>query len=389
MGGQRGLNLFPEGHDGRGWSRVSRELSKALALLGATDGSPCSGGPPARNKLGKEAGLPSFAEVVHSAATAFVMGCRPLGQNSSSRGEAKIVVARPVAKWCKLEKIQPPGREMVVIQQAVDCSTLEKQMSDPLGNTLRVSDGSRYSLTKGDVDPSMQEKDRLIRKLLDLFGEWIVWACRITPILGLKCFGLKRKAGRVLKRAKVVFRRARFRVGSSRLGSKPLSKKDVLVGSDAVVVSSLVSSSGFGVGDGRLLGTRVIPGPSSPVATDGPSPRPVPTYFGPEYPVKAFGSDASVVSGSATSGSAFCSSELSIPPEGAGSYLMDANLSVSKGFANLSGPGSSIPESASASPGVLLPMISPSSPCTAFCGSSAIASSFEVGAPLGCSDLDS
>jgi len=70
MGGQRGLNLFPEGHDGRGWSRVSRELSKALALLGATDGSPCSGGPPARNKLGKEAGLPSFTEVVHSAATA-------------------------------------------------------------------------------------------------------------------------------------------------------------------------------------------------------------------------------------------------------------------------------------------------------------------------------
>jgi hypothetical protein len=77
----------------------------------------------------------------------------------------------------------------------VDCFALEKQSFCPLGNTLCVSDGSRCRLmscrvTEGDVDPSAQEKDGVIRKLLDLFGKWIDWACRLAPRLDLKCLGL-------------------------------------------------------------------------------------------------------------------------------------------------------------------------------------------------------
>jgi hypothetical protein len=79
VGGRRRLILFPEGCDGQGWRCVFGELSKALAFLGATDGSSSFGGPQAGNKLGKEARFLSFAEAVHSAATVFVMGCQPLG----------------------------------------------------------------------------------------------------------------------------------------------------------------------------------------------------------------------------------------------------------------------------------------------------------------------
>jgi hypothetical protein len=63
------------GRDGWGWSCVSGELSKAMAFVGVTDGSPSSSGPSVGFKLNKEIGLPSFAEVVHSAATVSVMGC--------------------------------------------------------------------------------------------------------------------------------------------------------------------------------------------------------------------------------------------------------------------------------------------------------------------------
>jgi hypothetical protein len=100
VGGRTGLILFPEGRDGRGWSCVSGELSKALAFLGVTDGSPSAGGPSVGFKLDKETGLPLFAKVVRSTATVSVMGCRP-----SSRGAAKVVDTRPVANWCELGKI--------------------------------------------------------------------------------------------------------------------------------------------------------------------------------------------------------------------------------------------------------------------------------------------
>jgi hypothetical protein len=52
-GGRRGRILFPEGRDGRGWSRVSGELSKILDFLGTTVGSSSSGGlPPSRFFVG-------------------------------------------------------------------------------------------------------------------------------------------------------------------------------------------------------------------------------------------------------------------------------------------------------------------------------------------------
>jgi len=35
VGGWRGMIVFPEGHDGRGWGCVSRELSKVLDFFGS------------------------------------------------------------------------------------------------------------------------------------------------------------------------------------------------------------------------------------------------------------------------------------------------------------------------------------------------------------------
>jgi hypothetical protein len=83
-GGRKEGILFPEGRDGRGWSRVSGELSKILDFLGTTVGSSSSGslppssGSPSGVKLGKGTGRPSFAEVVSSSATISALGCRIL-----------------------------------------------------------------------------------------------------------------------------------------------------------------------------------------------------------------------------------------------------------------------------------------------------------------------
>jgi hypothetical protein len=191
MGGCRGLILFPEGCDGRGWSHVSGELSKALAFLGATDGSPSFGGPPAGNKLGKEAGLSSFAEVVRFAATVSVMGCRPLGQTSGLRGVAEVEEAQPMVEWCELAKLLPLGLEMEVIWQVVDCFALEKQTFGPLVKNLRVDD--RFSArdfrcssacvsrdAKVEVDTSMLGECGAFKKFLKLFGRFskaLDWVC--------------------------------------------------------------------------------------------------------------------------------------------------------------------------------------------------------------------
>jgi hypothetical protein len=82
-----------------------------------------------------------------------------------------------------------------VVCQPVDCFALKKQSFFPLDDALSVSDGSKCSstscrVTEGDVDPSAQEKYGVIRKLLDLFGEWIDWARRLMPIVGLSVLGL-------------------------------------------------------------------------------------------------------------------------------------------------------------------------------------------------------
>jgi hypothetical protein len=61
--GQRGMTLFPEGWDVRGWSCVFGELSKALAFLEAMVKAPSSCGTPVGKFLGKVAGPLSFLEV--------------------------------------------------------------------------------------------------------------------------------------------------------------------------------------------------------------------------------------------------------------------------------------------------------------------------------------
>jgi hypothetical protein len=75
-GGRKGLIMFPEGRDGPGWSRVSGELSKVVAFLGALDGSPPSVGIPAGVKLGLGIGFQTYAEVARSLASVSALGRR-------------------------------------------------------------------------------------------------------------------------------------------------------------------------------------------------------------------------------------------------------------------------------------------------------------------------
>jgi hypothetical protein len=138
--------------------------------------------------------------------------------------------------WGDSEKHFPVGMECSAVEwQPMDCYALEKKhLLYPLGNTPCAIDGSRSALaccsvSEGDGDLLEKEKASVFRNLLELFGEWFVWASRLPPRLGLKHFGLKRKAsclvvGWMFKRAKVVLRRAHFRVGSKRFGSKASSK---------------------------------------------------------------------------------------------------------------------------------------------------------------------
>jgi hypothetical protein len=88
VGGRRGMVVFPEGRDGRGWGRVSGELSKVLVFLGSKMVSSSSSGAPAGKILGKVAGVLSFAEVVRSPAPVVVDGPQ--------------VQSVPVV-WCEME----------------------------------------------------------------------------------------------------------------------------------------------------------------------------------------------------------------------------------------------------------------------------------------------
>jgi len=63
VGGWKGLVLFPEGRNGRGWSRVSGELSKVSAFFEDAGKTMCK----ANWSL-------SFAEVVCMAAPVYVKG---------------------------------------------------------------------------------------------------------------------------------------------------------------------------------------------------------------------------------------------------------------------------------------------------------------------------
>ena len=90
-GGRRGMILFPEGREGRGWSRISGELSKTLAFFETMAMSPASDALPVGIALGKFLSSSSFVEVVRSPIT--IQGS----------GEA----------WCDLEKTIPMGRVQV------------------------------------------------------------------------------------------------------------------------------------------------------------------------------------------------------------------------------------------------------------------------------------
>jgi hypothetical protein len=68
VGGQRGMIVFPEGHDGRGWGCVFGELSKALAFFETMVVSLSSSSALVGKSLGKVAGFFSFVEVLHSSA---------------------------------------------------------------------------------------------------------------------------------------------------------------------------------------------------------------------------------------------------------------------------------------------------------------------------------
>lgn len=64
-GDRKGLMLLPEGCEGRGWSRVASELSKALAFLDSTTLIQCSIIP---SLVGKNVGIgvPSYAAVLRA-----------------------------------------------------------------------------------------------------------------------------------------------------------------------------------------------------------------------------------------------------------------------------------------------------------------------------------
>jgi hypothetical protein len=95
VGGRRGLVMFPEGRGGRGWSRVSGELSKAQVFLEAVYGSQSSdtggsiggsvGGMGAVRRFG-DGGAPSFAEMVRSAVPSTILSEKQVASTVSSSG---------------------------------------------------------------------------------------------------------------------------------------------------------------------------------------------------------------------------------------------------------------------------------------------------------------
>jgi hypothetical protein len=86
VGGRRGMIVFPEGCDGRGWGRVFGELSKVLGFFGSSVVYPSSGARPGK-RLSKDVGLLSYAKAMRS----------------SVGGGPRVQTATVV--WCETEKI--------------------------------------------------------------------------------------------------------------------------------------------------------------------------------------------------------------------------------------------------------------------------------------------
>jgi hypothetical protein len=190
-GGWIGSILILEGQDGRGWSRVSGDLSKVLAFLVATVGAsssgglPSSGGPLTGFKVRNGTGPLTFTKVVSSAATVSAMGCRPPGEISGSRGAAKVVDVRPLANWCELEEqaIGPSGKDYRVD----DLSRSRGCVGSPAGV-------SGDAAVEGDVSLQGDGVFGVFGKVFEFLGRLskaLAWACGFSKSLGFKSlFGL-------------------------------------------------------------------------------------------------------------------------------------------------------------------------------------------------------
>jgi hypothetical protein len=103
VGDQRGMTMFLEGQDGRGWSCVFEELSKALTFLEASDKASYSGGALVGEFLGKAADPLSFAQVVCSKPSFPFIGGGPLVQSMK-------------VAWCEVEKFLSMSLEQVTVR---------------------------------------------------------------------------------------------------------------------------------------------------------------------------------------------------------------------------------------------------------------------------------
>jgi hypothetical protein len=132
-GGRKGMVLFPEGRAGRGWSRISGELSKALAFIE----SKCGSSSPVRGVVAGAA--PSFAAVVRSAVPSTVLK-RPVAVGLSGfAGSTAELDLFPLGA----PELLPESRS------AVDCYDLEMASSDasfdPCAGGSPSSRGSAHS----------------------------------------------------------------------------------------------------------------------------------------------------------------------------------------------------------------------------------------------------
>jgi len=142
--GQRGMTMFLEGQDGRGWSCVFEELSKALTFLEATVKALFASGAPVGDCMGKAASPLSFAKVVRSKPTFPFIG-------------GGLLVHSTEVAWCEVEKLLTLSLVQATVRQSVDCSSLETSPIVPLGIDRRANG----SLDRSNVrDSRFQSNNR-------------------------------------------------------------------------------------------------------------------------------------------------------------------------------------------------------------------------------------
>jgi hypothetical protein len=311
-----GLGLSaPDKKDGK---VEGAKLSTGLDSLGATEGSPFSGGFLTGVKLGKGTGPPSFTEVVRSGATNSALGCRSPGHKSGSWDAVKVVDVRSVAGWCDLKK-QPP----------VDCSAMEKQAPDPLGKDLRVVERlssrvcvscsacvSGVAVVEGDTSLQKESVSGVFGQILEILGSLstaLIWACGSSKRMGFKSsVGLKRRlgfvAGRMLKRCKAAIKGSWFRDGTKVL--KPIAKRAAVSAPESV--SGRVSASDLGCPAPEAVGVSTA---TFPAFVEHSSSIPsVVSALEVVSKKSSFSSEDSMTLGSASSGSTSPVAGFSFPP---------------------------------------------------------------------------